>query len=261
MRDPPAARPVRFDAYVAVDYSGAGTSEQLLPGIEVYEATRARVRRVRPREGAWSRRAVAEWFLARVSRGDRVLVGIDHAFSFPLAALRRHRVRSWDELLARVRDEWRTHDRPVSEALREVAPWGSRAERRLCDEEAGAAKSPFFFTGAGNVGYATHAGLPWLLWLRERAPSDVAFWPFDAFAREARCIVAECYPALYRREHLVGGRYRPAQPSRDAEDAHATARWMRDEDAAGRMGDWLDAPHDPDARALALLEGWILGVA
>lgn len=259
-----AARvPPRFDAYVGIDYSGAGSPADALPGIAVAEARARAVRRVAGPfdDGRWSRRAVAEWLLARLERGDRVVVGMDFAFSLPVAALGRRRVASWDAMLRLFRDEWRTHERAVSEARREVAPWGSREERRLCDEEAVTAKSPFFFGGPGNVGYATHAGLPWLAWLRERAPEDVAFWPYDAHWPEARALVAEAYPALYRPRYLVDGRYRPARPTRDAEDAHATARWLRDEDRADCLDGWLRAPRDPQARALAAVEGWILGVA
>jgi hypothetical protein len=83
-----------FERYVGVDYSGAATAEASLKEIRVYAATLS----VDPSEIVpppsprkyWSRRGVAEWLLEQLSGETPIIVGIDHAFSFPLAYVKRH---------------------------------------------------------------------------------------------------------------------------------------------------------------------------
>jgi len=59
-----------------------------------------------------------------------------------------------------------------------MARSGNTLRRRLTDERAGA-KSVFHFDVPGSVAKSTHAGLPWLRYIRQRVGDRVQFWPFD----------------------------------------------------------------------------------
>jgi hypothetical protein len=54
---------------------------------------------------------------------------------------------------------------------------GSARWRRLTEERCGA-KSVFHFDVPGSVAKATHAGLPWLLYLRRQLGTRLHFRPF-----------------------------------------------------------------------------------
>jgi hypothetical protein len=41
------------------------------------------------------------------------------------------------------------------------------------------AKSVFHFDVQGSVAKSTHAGIPWLRYIRQHAKAPVHFWPFD----------------------------------------------------------------------------------
>src|SRR3954449_7846026 len=65
----------------------------------------------------------------------------------------------------------------------------------------------------GSVAKATHAGLPWLRYLRRQAAGRVHFWPLDGWAiPTGRSVVAEVRPSLWG-ESLTpeGGRAGPAR--------------------------------------------------
>jgi hypothetical protein len=55
---------------------------------------------------------------------------------------------------------------------------GNTHWRRLTDARAGA-KSVFHFDVPGSVAKSTHAGLPWLRYIRHKVGDRVHFWPFD----------------------------------------------------------------------------------
>ena len=79
---------------------------------------------------------------------------------------------------------------------------GNASELRLCEQWTAGPKSVFQFDVQGQVAASTHAGLPWLLWLREMygANSRPHFWPFDGFeVSEGESVIAEVYPSLFRR--------------------------------------------------------------
>src|SRR5213594_4181539 len=93
-----------FDHYIGIDYSGAQTPTSSLKGLRVYLADRAGppsevVPPPSPRK-YWTRRGVAEWLVERLSAGRPALVGIDHAFSFPLRYFEAHQLLpDWAEFL------------------------------------------------------------------------------------------------------------------------------------------------------------------
>jgi hypothetical protein len=74
---------------------------------------------------------------------------------------------------------------------------GNSRRRRLTEERAGGAKSVFHFDVQGSVAKSTHAGIPWLLFVRQRLGECVHFWPFDGWdIPSGRSAVTEVYPAL-----------------------------------------------------------------
>jgi hypothetical protein len=104
-------------------------------------------------------------------------------------------------------------------ALREGKPrW-----RRLTEKRAGSAKSVFHFDVPGSVAKSTHAGLPWLRYLRQHLGDRVHFWPFDGWEIPVgRSVVAEVYPALW--SHTFE---RNENRTADQHDAYSIAEWMR----------------------------------
>lgn len=78
---------MQFGRYIGIDYSGARTPDQSLPGLRVYLADRTTPPlEVHPPPSPrtyWTRREIAWWLADRLSEDTPTLAGIDHAFSFP----------------------------------------------------------------------------------------------------------------------------------------------------------------------------------
>jgi len=103
---------------------------------------------------------------------------------------------------------------------------------------------------------ATHAGIPWLRFLRQQAGDRTHFWPFDGWEVPAgKSVVAEVYPALWSK-----GLPREERTS-DQHDAHSVAAWMHRADLDRSLLGFFDPciPQQQD-RGAAGVEGWILGV-
>jgi hypothetical protein len=114
----------------------------------------------------------------------------------------------------------------------------------------------FQFDMQGSVAKSTHAGIPWLRWLRMTSSTAPWCWPFDGWQPPAgRTVLAEVYPSLFRNRFPREGR------SVDEQDAYATARWLSDVVARGLFGRYLAPPLTREERELAAREGWILGVS
>jgi hypothetical protein len=117
------------------------------------------------------------------------LVGIDHGFSFPLRYFEVHHLRpDWPTFLDDFQKHWPTdEDNTYVDFVRDglcgngAARSGNARWRRLTEERAGAAKSVFHFDVPGSVAKSTHAGLPWLRYLRQKMGDRIHFWPFDGW--------------------------------------------------------------------------------
>lgn len=131
---------------------------------------------------------------------------------------------------------------------------GSPRWRRICEERC-KAKSVFHFDVQGSVAKSTHAGIPWLRYLRRELAESVHFWPFDGWEIPAgKSAIVEAYPALYKRQFPV--EYRNA----DQHDAYSIAAWMRQADQNGKLPGFLSPDLPGNIRGIAGVEGWILGV-
>jgi hypothetical protein len=256
-----------FDHYIGIDYSGAQTPTSSLKGLRVYVASRSSSpAEVPPPAGPrkyWTRRGVAEWLVNRLSEARPTLVGIDHGFSFPLRYFEAHRLaHDWPAFLDDFQHHWPTdEDHVYVDFVRDgirgngAARSGDRRWRRLTEVRAGAAKSVFHFDVQGSVAKSTHSGLPWLRYLRQRLSDRVQFWPFDGWEiRSGRSVVAEVYPRLW------SGSFSREQRTSDQHDAYSVTAWMRKADVDGALIQFFDPALTANQRAIAEIEGWILGL-
>jgi hypothetical protein len=113
----------------------------------------------------------------------------------------------------------------------------------------------FHFDVPGSVAKSTHAGLPWLRYMRRRLGDRAHFWPFDGWSiPEGRSAVVEVYPSLWSRSLPREGR------TADQHDAYTVATWLGRADRDGSLRALLEPPLTPAERRTAGIEGWILGI-
>lgn len=257
-----------FTRYIGIDYSGAETPTSSLKGLRVYLADRtAPPEEVFPPPSPrkyWTRRGIAEWLAERLADDPPTLVGIDHGFSFPLRYFEIHHLPpDWPAFLEDFQRHWPTDgDHVYVDFVRDGAVGrgdertGSPKWRRVTEIRARTAKSVFHFDVQGQVAKSTHAGLPWLRYLRRHLGERLHFWPFDGWQIPVgRSAVAEVYPALWKHAFPVEGR------TPDQHDAYSVAAWLRQTDLGGRLQEYLAPILKPHERAAAAVEGWILGVS
>ena len=260
------ANPI-FDRYIGIDYSGAATPTSSLKGLRVYLGDRssspAEVEPPPSPRKYWTRRGVAEWLLERLADGPSAIVGIDHAFSFPMRYFEKHGlVPDWDVFLDDFQQHWPTDgDHVYVDFVRDglegdgAARTGNNRWKRLTDRRSGSAKSVFHFDVQGSVAKSTHSGIPWLRTLRRNLGDRLHFWPFDGWQiPDGKSVVTEAYPRLWNQNFPPEGR------TPDQHDAYSVARWLREADLDGSLSRHFDPPLTPSERTIAEVEGWILGV-
>jgi hypothetical protein len=258
---------LKFSRYIGIDYSGAQTPTASLKGLRVYLADRQALPvEVQPPPGPrkyWTRRGIAEWLAQCLAQAVPTIVGIDHGFSFPLRYFEVHHLPpDWPDFLDDFQRHWPTdEDNTYVDFIRHgfcgngEARSGNTRWRRLTEERAGSAKSVFHFDVPGSVAKSTHAGLPWLRYLRRRLGGRIHFWPFDGWQPPSgRSAIAEVYPSLWSRSFAREGR------TADQHDAYAVASWLRQADMDGSLAQYFNPPLPPGEQAVARVEGWILGV-
>jgi hypothetical protein len=256
-----------FARTIGIDYSGAETPTSSLKGLRVYLAEDGLppvevLPPLSPRK-YWTRRGIAEWLVEKLAEDLSTLVGIDHGFSFPMRYFETHRLTpDWPTFLDDFQRHWPTDgDNTYVDFVREgavgngVARSGNARWRRLTEERAGNTKSVFHFDVQGSVAKSTHAGIPWLRFIRERLESRIHFWPFDGWDIPAgRSAIVEVYPALWNRGYAQGNR------TGDQHDAYSIAAWLARADRDGSLATFLNPDLSPPERTVAQVEGWILGV-
>jgi hypothetical protein len=254
-----------FDRYIGIDYSGAQTSMSSLSGLRVYVADRNSLPvemspPLSPKKH-WTRRGIAEWLVEVLREDRRTLIGIDHGFSFPFAYFDEHHLqRDWSIFLEDFQHYWPTDVDDISVDLvrkglrgKGSSRYGNARWRRVTERRAGA-KSVFHFDVPGSVATSTHAGLPWLRYIRQQVPS-AHFWPFDGWTIPVtRSAVVEVYPALW------SAGYTKEDRNNDQHDAFSVAAWMRRADSDGSLQYSLKPSLAAGDQKAAEVEGWILGV-
>ena len=256
-----------LERYIGIDYSGAQTPTSSLKELRVYMADQAsepiEVQPPLSPRKYWTRRGIAEWLVARLSEDRRTAVGIDHGFSFPLRYFEeQHLPYDWPAFLDDFQRHWPTdEDDTYVDFVRQgsagngAARTGNSRWRRLTEERAPGAKSVFHFDVQGSVAKSTHAGLPWLRYLRQQLGGRVHFWPFDGWEiPTARSVVAEVYPRLW------SGSFEREARNPDQQDAYSVATWMRAADLNGSLAEFFKPRLTPGELKVAQIEGWILGL-
>ena len=255
-----------FERYIGIDYSGAETPSSSLKGIRVYAADRLTApQEVAPPPSSrkyWTRRGIAEWMVDRLSEGPPTLIGIDHGFSFPMQYFEKHGLPlDWPSFLDDFQRHWPTDKDVYVDFLRDgisgnsAARCGNPRWRRLTELRARTAKSVFHFDVPGSVAKSTHAGIPWLRYIRQHVKDHVHFWPLDGWSIPSNSsVVLEVYPALCSRTFQTAGR------TADQQDAFAMAESLRQADTGGTLERFLHPELKPNERKKAEIEGWILGV-
>ncbi len=256
-----------FGRAIGIDYSGAETPTASLRGLRVYLAEGAGLPvEILPPPSPrkyWTRKGIAEWLVDRLSENTLTVVGIDHGFSFPQRYFETHTLLpDWPRFLDDFQRHWPTDEDHVTvQFVRDgiagsgAARMGNARWRRLTEERASGAKSVFHFDVPGSVAKSTHAGIPWLRFIRQRLGPRVHFWPFDGWDIPARrSVIAEVYPALWSRGLASEGR------TSDQHDAFSIAAWLSRADRDGSLAAFLNPDLSPPERTRARVEGWILGV-
>jgi hypothetical protein len=258
-----------FDLYVGIDYSGRSTPTQRTKYLQVYSAaSRKEPQRVSSptatpkKHHQWHRQEIADWLVGLCDQKHRFLAGIDHAFSFPVSYFDRYRLTSWAVFIHDFCKHWPTDRTDATvQSLRPKNPRiGTSDEFRLTEKWTSSAKSVFLFDVQGSVAKSTHAGIPWLRYIRQQARGKLHFWPFDGWeVPEGKSVVAEVYPSIFRNRYprLEGA----VERTPDQQDAYAVARWLEATSRRGFLPRYLSPPLTSKERQLAKREGWILGVA
>lgn len=255
-----------FKRYIGINYSGAETPDANLPSLRVYlaEGDAPPTEVPSPERKYWNWRDIAEWLVDRLHEDVPALIGINHGFSFPRNYFEAHGLApDWPAFLDDFQHHWQTDaDHIYVDFIREgiygnaAARMGDSRWRRLCDIRAGRQKSVFSLDFAGSVAKATHAGLPWLRFIRQGVGSRVHFWPFDGWQVPAgRSAIVEVYPPLWRDAFPDAGR------TRYQHDAYSTAAFLAKADRKGELQKLMQPDLPSPEKALARMEGWILGVA
>ena len=256
-----------FDRYIGIDYSGAETPTSSLKGLRVYMADQVTPPvEVQPPPSPrkyWTRRGIAEWLAERLFENRPTLVGIDHGFSFPLRYFQKHGLPlDWPSFLDDFQCHWPTDgDDIYVDFVRNgsvgngAARTGSPRWRRVTEVRAVKAKSVFHFDVQGSVAKSTHAGLPWLRYIRLQVCERVHFWPFDGWVIPAgRSAIVEVYPSLWSKGFSRDGR------TDHQHDAYSAAAWMRLADLNGSLAGFLNPPLSQADQKVGKIEGWILGI-
>lgn len=256
-----------FARTIGIDYSGAETANSSLKGLRVYMADVG----IAPREVApppspkqyWTRRGIAEWLVERLAEDIPTVVGIDHAFSFPLRYFEAHGLLpDWPAFLDDFQRHWPTDaNHTYVDFVRfgtvgnGAAREGSPRWRRLTEDRSPGAKSVFHFDVQGSVAKSTHSGIPWLRFIRQALGDRVHFWPFDGWdVPSGKSAILEVYPKLWSKDYPVQER------TPDQHDAFSVAAWLSAAADDGRLREAMTPELSPPEAAVAQVEGWILGV-
>lgn len=186
---------------------------------------------------------------------------IEHGFSFPIEYFDKYGFhRDLPSLL--LDSQWPNHKPNTYIDLIRHGNMGDGRNRmgentwlRVTKRWTATAKYVFGFGVQGEVATSTHAGPPWLLYLRNWCKRSIHFWPFYGWEiPEGKSVVAEAYPSLWMRRFPRGDR------DVDKQAAYAAAAWLQRADQNGPLESYWNPPLTPEEREVADVEGWILEV-
>jgi hypothetical protein len=269
----------QYSHWLGIDYSGAQHAHAALPGLRIFRGSVSEndVAEIRPTESGrehWSRAAVAAWLENFLLTCDGpAVVGIDHAFSFPLNYFETCGIGlSWDEFLEDFCRHWPMDIAAVSlkecMASRSQSPshklrLGNSRWRRRAEQASRGAKSVFHFGVPGSVASSTFTGLPWIRALRIHPvlSERIHFWPFDGWVpRAGKHVIAEVYPSIWNQQSSRGAL------TQDQHDARMVALSLRQADENRELQRWFSPATwqsihlSAEDLHQAQIEGWILGL-
>ena len=278
----------KFNHYIGIDYSGAGKHYEPQSNISVAICSNAQEQPfifASPDKietiGAWSRKSLAEWLVKVLRNREKVLIGIDHAFSLPVYYLEDKKITNFDMMISHVAEfnpinmSNTVHgsimcNDEFSQYFDDGLNLKSQAFR-ITDKQAHQNKFPakpiFKPAKTGHtVTYATFAGIPWLGYIRENVPKDkLHFWPFDGWGiPEGKSAIVEVYPRLFNGDKS-GKKILPPETfgldNENDRDAYCVAKWMAENDQNGTLDEYLTMKNLSESdRTIADIEGWILGL-
>jgi hypothetical protein len=284
---------VNFDAFIAIDWSGAvGWYTGI--AVAICGPGRAAPRLVRPARTRWSRQEIAEWLEKRLGDGKRLLIGFDFAFGFPFEKCgylggQAKEIKDifglWAFIEERCAAESDFGCRPFVEHP-DLAPlfWkegprpGMWVERKRLAEHACAETTKtrpdtlYKLLHSKQVGKASITGMRVLNYLHACRKHCVAIWPFETPRASA---IVEIYPTMFRK--LATGSIAKLRSRADLNRAlvNLNSRPMiqtghfsdHDTDALISAAGLRSIAHDPNmwsrpeiASARVRREGWIFGV-
>ena len=286
-----------FDAFVAVDWSGAS---KVYKGIAVAkcEAGRSAPTLMASERGRlWTRAAFAEWLKQELNDGKRLLIGLDFAFGLPYEANHGYlggQASQIDNIFAlwnlidrdsRAESDFGcttfvNHPKYASLFWRSGPRCSTWAERKRQTELACAKatrtypETVYKLLGSKQVGRASITGIRVLHHVRAHYGKQVAIWPFEKVKHST---IVEIYPTLFRRSSMG-----TVAKVRSVSDLNAGLAVLGS-DPVARRGHQSLSDHETDAllsaaglRSIARLpetwiprnstgslarrEGWIFGV-
>jgi hypothetical protein len=219
----------------------------------------------------WSRVELTEWLRIELDPDKpRTIVGIDHGFSLPEAALKLTSCQTWPDLLAWFQNLYETIlQNPDSLTINDVRSdlqgsynslLGTVSQYRLTEQRCSFAKTTLdLVPKTGCVGPGTHHGIYELsqLLLPRSTTSHIFVWPFDSWDYRDftdNHLIVEVYPSILKR------RVQCISTHPDERDAEAVALWLQDRDQSGILHDHFCPVLTPAEKGRATKEGWILGI-
>jgi precorrin-8X/cobalt-precorrin-8 methylmutase len=284
-----------FDTFVIVDWSAASVPRTGRDSIWIcWHATEGE-RLVNPATRNDAKAMLAEWLAAALANGERVLMGFDFPFGYPVGFANRLGLLGlpwravWDEIARLVTDDARNSNNrfDVAAALNERISggrfpfWGcpshpvrtclgpkhhrsheqnGLAERRLIDEYMVGAQPCWKLLGAGSVGGQVLTGIPVVRALRDdpRWSHEVRIWPLETglgTRPEGRVVLAEVYPSLWSVPAT-------ANEPKDAAQVRTVARYFAERNRAGDLGELFAGDPELTREQRACVEteeAWTLG--
>ncbi|MBV8576041.1 MAG: hypothetical protein JOZ58_13535 [Acetobacteraceae bacterium] len=285
-----------FDTFVMVDWSAASVPRTGRDSIWICWHAPDGERVVNPATRQNAKQMLADWLVAAMLNGQRVLMGFDFPFGYPFGFANRLGLTGlpwravWDEIARLVTDdEHNSNNRfDVAAALNERVSggrfpfWGcpahparaclgpkhhrgheqnGLAERRLIDEYMVGAQPCWKLLGSGSVGGQILTGIPVVRALRDdpRWRNEARIWPFETGLGprpDGRLIMAEVYPSLWSVSPAAG------EP-KDAAQVRTVARFFAACDHAGELDALFCGDPELIRRQRAWVESeeaWTLGV-
>jgi hypothetical protein len=286
--------PQLFDHHVIIDWSAASQKKKGRDSIWICHVGPGGEDCQNPDTRQRAKLLLAEIIATAIGRGERILLGFDFPFGYPVGFAARLGLAGipwqavWDEIAGLLHDgDDNRNDRFfVGAELNRRASggrfpfWGcparfaheflgpkhhgrhqdeGLAEKRLIDCWMRGAQPCWKLAYTGSVGSQALTGIPVVRELRgNSAWADRArIWPFEtglSLPEDARIVFAEVWPSWWSVRRDLG-------PPNDKAQVRTVAALFAAHDRAGELASWFAPPiHEADVWRILAEEAWTLGV-